>query len=407
MVSNEPCFEICYRNVASQERDPESEQVHKEHYQQIVDHIPIALYGTSGEHPEFFCLVRSHASLDCMINTFPGGIVLLDIHGRIGVVNRFIADFLARPVEEIVDQLCTTLAYSPEMHRLCDWALEALGDGLPRKQRVHLVDAQGAVRVLDLEAFPLTQDNRHVVIYMVDVADRIRYEAEAIEHARFAASAELAEIVAHELNTPLQAIESCLHLVSSADPEDQAIYLRIAHQEIQRAGGILRQFLDLFRPGMDVRTQIDIGLLIERVLLLAGNNLARQNIEVTCDLAPDLHAIHWYSDEIAQVLLSLVLNAAQSMPYGGSLRIRGYLNTTDQDAGVAHYLVIAIEDTGSEMHSDLQSSIYMSALNSKAGGFSLVVSRKLIVAHGGDLTVRSDSGAGNTYTLTLPLTMPA
>jgi two-component system NtrC family sensor kinase len=240
-----------------------------------------------------------------------------------------------------------------------------------------------------------------LLVHVRDMTEQMQLEAQIIERERFAATGRLAATVAHEVNTPLQAIESCLHLAGRvADEAERARYLRLAREEIQRVGYTLRQLLDLYRPSGS-RVALDINGLIERVLLLTGNSLARQSIQIDRDFSTDLPPLIGRADEITQVLINLAFNAMQAMPRGGRLGVQ-----TARAAGEAGQpvLCIRVRDTGVGIAPELHERIFEPFFTTRPDGtgLGLAVCRRIIDAHGGTLRVESEPGAGSCFIIEIP-----
>lgn len=226
--------------------------------------------------------------------------------------------------------------------------------------------------------------------------------AHVIGTDRFAANQRLATTVAHEVNTPLQAIESCLHLAGKlADEQQRARYLHLAREEIKRIGHMLRQLLDVYRPAQGT-SSIALNDLVERVLLLVESSLARQRIAVECQLSPGLPPLRGRADELTQVLLNLVFNAAQAMTSGGRLTLRTSCEETD---ALGRRLVLTVRDSGPGIEADLLDRIFEPFFTTRpeGSGMGLAVSQSIIAAYGGTIMVESTPGAGTCFSVIFPL----
>ncbi len=354
-------------------------------------------------------LSRSRDLLRVLFDGIQDGLVLLDRKGTVLAANHSMAALFGLPDDFIVGQpwvaLCQRL--SPPFPALL--GPEVLHEGITTHERKRVACADAKLHVLDIQILPLTGMEHtvdRVIVHVVDVTEQLQLEAQVIEQERFAANGRLAAIVAHEVNTPLQAVETCLHLAGRVNETERGEYLRLARDEIHRAGNILRQLLDLYRPTIGAGGPIDINALIGRVLMLTGATLTKQQIRVERDLAPDLPPIWGRADELSQVLLNLVVNAAHAMPTGGHLRLRTSLS---QAPTQPRFLVIEVEDTGAGMSQEVQERIFEPFFTTKANGtgLGLAISRKIIATYGGTINVKSMLGVGSTFTLTLVLNTEA
>jgi two-component system NtrC family sensor kinase len=261
---------------------------------------------------------------------------------------------------------------------------------------------QGQQRVIDIQVLPLTSRRHHIdqiIVHVVDVTEQLQLETMAAQNEQFVATGRLAMTVAHELNTPLLSIQSCLYMADKADAAARKVYLDLAQEEIQRISTILEQLLDLHRSHSDTTTQVDVNALIERVILLMSGMLAKHQVVVERALAADLPLLRINAYHLRQVLLNLILNAIDDMPTGGSLRI----STAVPADGTS--LLLTVADTGTGIAPDTQASIFEPFFTTKShgSGLGLAISQKLMAHYGGEISVQSAPGAGSTFTVRLPM----
>ncbi|MEI7772073.1 MAG: ATP-binding protein [Chloroflexales bacterium] len=283
-------------------------------------------------------------------------------------------------------------------------ARAALAGGAPQCGRVSL--AQGDIMLsLDVRITPVGTDETgyRLGLLATDVTEQVQLEAQILDRERFAATGRLAATVAHEVNTPLQAIESCLHLAGRVDDTaERARYLRLAREEIQRLGYTLRQLLDLYRPE-GVQKPLDVNGLIERVLVLMSTSLARHAIKIERDLSNDLPVVLGRADEITQVLINLIFNAMQAMPHGGRLCLE---SGPGQCAAGGPCLIVRVRDSGVGIDPELHQRIFEPFYTTRADGtgLGLVVCKRIIEGHGGNLRVESAPGQGSCFIIEISIT---
>ncbi len=222
-----------------------------------------------------------------------------------------------------------------------------------------------------------------------------------IQSEKLAVIGQLASSLAHELNNPLQAIESGLGLVMTeldgAAPGVQQD-LTIIQQELERIQTIFRQMLDFYRPVSHDHLPLDVNALCDGVRILMRKRLQEAGITLRLHLADNLPTPCGDSNQIKQVLLNLILNAAEAAR-GEAAHIE--LATAAQGQTVR----ITLEDNGAGIRPDHLPRLFEPLFTTKTRGLGLglAISREIIERHGGSISVASALGTGTTFTITLPV----
>ncbi len=230
-----------------------------------------------------------------------------------------------------------------------------------------------------------------------------RADAQLLQSAKLAATGKLAASIAHEINNPLQSVQSCIYLVADGmiekGPNRQ--YLDIAREELDRIAKIVQRLADLYRPPQEGRRLTDINSLLENVLALMGKRLQQSNVRVTKFLAPDLPSVVVVSDQIKQVAFNLILNAMEAMPEGGDLDIISRLVQEHRQPRVE----IVFKDSGVGIAPEAIERIFDPFYTTKAKGtgLGLSISHDIIERHGGYIQVESTVGKGSVFTVSLPV----
>ncbi|HUU49348.1 MAG TPA: ATP-binding protein [Nitrospinota bacterium] len=226
-------------------------------------------------------------------------------------------------------------------------------------------------------------------------------QAQLIHSERLAATGRLAASIAHEINNPLQAIDSFVSTVmKNIDQKSQnRKYLKFALEGINRISNIVKQLLAFHRPEAERKELLDINTVVQKTLLLTKNQLSLSNVKVVEEFSSDLPKVMVSSQQMHQVLLNLILNAQDAMPEGGEIRIQ-----TGEDNGVVH---IDISDTGLGIPEEIRDKIFEPFFSTKkrekGTGLGLSVSYGIIKAHNGDILVKSKEREGTTFTIKLPV----
>jgi PAS domain S-box-containing protein len=241
--------------------------------------------------------------------------------------------------------------------------------------------------------------------------ERRRLEQVLFDTEKLAATGRLAASIAHEINNPLEAVQNSLYLLSRAVPEGapERSFLDIATRETQRMSRILRQMLGFYRP-TTLMGPTDVNALVLEAETLVAKRLRENNVRIEKELLPTLPLIRASADQLKQVLLNLFLNATEAMPQGGRLIVATQTGGGGElDAFSADAVRIDVRDTGTGISEEAVERIFepfFSTKMEKGTGLGLWVSHGIVQAHGGTLKVRSRSGHGTTFTITLPIAGP-
>jgi signal transduction histidine kinase len=246
--------------------------------------------------------------------------------------------------------------------------------------------------------------------------------------ARLAKAEKMAELgnlvagIAHEMNTPLASISSNTDtialvlqkmsgLIVSEFPDEASAVRRRFEEALSMATESLRtsrlacdRILKLvsalrgFARQDDLRIQkADVHAGIESTLAVVAHEL-KGRIKVVKEYG-DLPEIECYPDQLNQVFMNLLVNAAQAIAGPGEIRI-----TTFHDGDTVR---ISISDSGSGIPAELVSRVFDSGFTTKhAGegtGLGLSISKKIVQAHGGRIELDGGAGRGATFTIVLPV----
>lgn len=222
-----------------------------------------------------------------------------------------------------------------------------------------------------------------------------------IQSEKLAVIGQLASSLAHELNNPLQAIESGLGLVmtqlNNAAPEVRSD-LTIIRQELERIQTIFRQMLDFYRPVSHEHLPLDVNAICEGVRILMRKRLQDAGITLRLQLADPLPTPCGDSNQIKQVLLNLILNAAEA-----ARREAAHIQLTTATQGQT--VLITLADNGAGIPPEHLPRLFEPLFTTKTRGLGLglAISREIIERHDGSINVASTPGKRTTFTIRLPV----
>lgn len=231
---------------------------------------------------------------------------------------------------------------------------------------------------------------------------KIKEMQKQLVHAeKMASVGKLAAGVAHEINNPLTGILTNSSLLLEEFKEGSREYedIKAIVDETIRCREIVKGLLDFSRQTEPKKALADINGLIETVVVLVQNQVAFQDIRIKKDLAPSLPRIMVDKDQISQVFMNIVLNAAEAMPRGGELNIQS-------EAGEGAVL-IKFADTGCGIDKEHIGRLFdpFFSTKEKGTGLGLSISYGIVERHGGTIEVESKPGRGSIFVVKLPVPM--
>lgn len=254
-----------------------------------------------------------------------------------------------------------------------------------------------------------------LAMYVRYVTERKRTEeasqkaqADHANIARVTTMAEMTASIAHEINQPLGAIVNnsnvCLQLVGTAESEKKKreALLDIVN-DANRASAIITRIRALTKRSTSEKTSLSVSDLVVDVLALAHHATIKARVTIKISVPARLR-VPGDRIQLQQVLLNLVMNGIEAADKKDrnirALRIHVALGELDDKPAV----LISVRDNGCGVLSEDLERIFQPFFTTKTGGMGmgLGISRSIVEAHGGRLSVRQNSGAGATFSCALP-----
>jgi signal transduction histidine kinase len=234
---------------------------------------------------------------------------------------------------------------------------------------------------------------------------RLRNELTYI--SRINTMGELAASLAHEINQPLAAIRSnaeAIHsMLESERPDLDEIKAAVADivSDDARAGDTIRRMRALFRREELARSEVDLGELLRETNQIIRSDAVIRKVSLTLDLRQPAPTILADRIQIQQAIINLLLNAFDAASEMGENSRRVSLSVLTEDP---RCIKVLVRDSGKGIEPDALSRIFDAFFTTKPGGMGmgLAISRSIIEAHGGRLSVSSNPGHGSTFEITLP-----
>jgi two-component system NtrC family sensor kinase len=237
-----------------------------------------------------------------------------------------------------------------------------------------------------------------------------------LQSDRMASLGQLSASVAHEINNPISGVlnlSMLLQRVMTDDgiPRDRVPefrkYLGQVIQETSRVGRIVSDLLAFSRRSKSQRSDADLNRIVRTTLSLAEHKLRLSNVETEIDLADGLPVVFCDASQIQQVVLNLVLNAAESTHGKPGGRVKVETRPGAEPGTVA----LSVSDNGEGIAEENLGKIFdpffTTKPEGKGVGLGLAVLYGIVQSHGGDVAVKSEPAAGATFTVTLPISPEA
>lgn len=217
----------------------------------------------------------------------------------------------------------------------------------------------------------------------------------------------MAASLAHEVKNPLIVIAGMLNRIEKKlDPAQKELNenINIIKREVERIQGIMNRLTEFYKPQPIKKEKKNINQLIIETIKLTQHYLERfRNVNIITNLSDNIPEISYDKGQIQQVLVNLIINAAQSMPTGGTITVTTSMYTSECNG---NSVKIDIEDTGVGIPEENLEKIFQPFFSTKppeeGTGLGLSISKDIIEKHSGKITVKSQVSKGTCFTIYLP-----
>jgi signal transduction histidine kinase len=237
--------------------------------------------------------------------------------------------------------------------------------------------------------------------------DRENARAEIARMARVMALSAMSASIAHEVNQPLTGILSnarvCLYMLE-ADPPDLDGARLTANRTIRdanRASEVLSRLRAMFAQKQPAMEPVDLNDTVSEVVALSTSELQQARVVVRTEFCREMPAVLGDRIQLQQVVLNLVLNAADAMQEVHD-RPRELLLTTALQDG--NEIVVSVSDSGMGfgVHEPAKLFEAFHTTKAKGMGIGLTISRSIVESHGGRIWAMANDGAGATFSFSIP-----
>jgi two-component system NtrC family sensor kinase len=243
-----------------------------------------------------------------------------------------------------------------------------------------------------------------------------RAQREIIRAEKLASVGRLSAGIAHEIGNPIGIVMGYLDLLKQKDVSvtEKKEYIQRTEEEIERINTIIRQLLEISRPSNAGLKVVSVHDLIDDIAQVLNVQPLMSNIELECRLEAQNDKVLADANQLRQVFLNLIINAADAISSGGNavngkltVRSLGVDENSELPQDTQAFLTIMFIDNGpgisEENIGNIFDPFYTTKDPGKGTGLGLSVSFMIVDGFGGKMTVSSKIGAGTTMTLMLPV----
>ena len=252
-----------------------------------------------------------------------------------------------------------------------------------------------------------TPEGKRLTALCRDITHRKHIEEELLKAQKMESLSILAGGIAHDFNNLLQTIFFNISLAKMFTEKGSKNFeaLEETEKSIERAKGLTHQLLTFSKGGEPVKKSLSLSPLIRDSMRFS---LSGSKVKGEMSLAEDLWPVEVDEGQIDQVIQNLIINAVQSMPGGGTIRVKAK-NTViekakDPSLKEDRYVVIAIEDTGHGIAEEHLAKIFDPFFTTKqsGSGLGLATAYSIIKKHNGIISAKSELGKGTTFRIYIP-----
>ncbi len=334
------------------------------------------------------------------VDAFNQAICFVDPQGGVRRANRMFAELIKLPVTALPGRPWLTLlppSWVDPVARL----LTPEGASTP-------IEVRAGERTLLVTAIPAGEPGAAVLLFE-DQTEKRRLQEQLLQSEKMSAIGQLIAGVAHDLNNPLASVVGFSDLLGEAAdvPPRLAEPLAVIRQEAERASAIVRNLLSFARRQEGERQLQSIRPILESTHQLLKNQLLAARIELSLTFEPGLPEVEVHANQIKQVFVNIINNAAQAIASTRAREGRGRIEiaTKCEPDGLS----VNVSDNGPGIPEAVAQRVFEPFFSTKSEGegtgLGLSISLGIVKEHGGNISVDpggAGSGRGATFTIELP-----
>ncbi|MBF0309384.1 MAG: PAS domain S-box protein [Magnetococcales bacterium] len=375
---------------------------------------------------------RNEMRLRTIMDNVVEGIVTTDGAGIIESVNQAVEKIFGLEARDLVGhniRLLVPAEHRPHhdayIRRYLEWFEKNVKINVTSPLRSEIFfEREVEVQRANGESFPLELTVSHVclddraqfIATMRDISERKKSLADletarrkAFQQEKMAAVGTLAAGIVHEIGNPIAAISGLVealldNLPDTPDQETPREHLRLIEQQIERLLSITREVSEFSQPQTDTRQLVDLnGLITSTLRIMRFDKRVRHRVECRSDLDFDLPAVNASADQLRQVLINLIINAADAL---SSAQVeQPCIRVVSRKQGDSVW--VEVEDNGPGMDEYTRHHAFDAFFTTKpvgkGTGLGLSLCFNIITEHSGEMAIDSTPGQGTRVGFRLPV----
>ena len=345
---------------------------------------------------------KLHETNERILRSVNLGIYTVDADLTITSWNRRMEEMSGVMAEEAIGRNLVTLFPALVEEGVTERIQAVLESGKTGKLRLLHRNQDGQSQIQKRRLAPLRDGDQvtGVAVIVEDITEFQKLLDQTIHSEKLVEVGRLSAGIAHEINNPLGVIMYAAELLlreEGLNPFQLEMAERII-SEVNRLRVLTGGLLSFSQPRKSLHRLVDLGALVEEVLQLVRYELQKQSIQLETDFV-SLPLISADPNKLKQVVINLVMNAAQALGHGGKVTLKTSCSGKDE-------IELTISDNGPGMTSDVQEQIFKPFFTTKADGegtgLGLYICDNIIKEHGGAILLESAPEMGASFKIRLP-----
>jgi PAS domain S-box-containing protein len=361
-------------------------------------------------------LRESERNLRSAIDGIPGLVGILTPNGDVETVNRKILEYCGPSLEALRDWRTNGMVHQEDLPRVVEVFTRSIASGVPYQLEQRLRRFDGQYRWFDNRGVPIRDDSGHIVrwyVLLTDIEDRTQAQARLQQMQsdfahmnRVSVMGELAASLSHEITQPIASARNNARAAQNflkmqpPDLGELGEALACVVGDADRVGDIIDRIREQMKKAPPRKERFDLNAAIIEVIALAQSLTLRNGVSVQTRLARGLLLVLGDRVQLQQVLLNLIINAAEAMSSVEEGARELLISTKEDQTGV----VVAVHDSGPGIDPEHLDRVFEAFYTTKSSGtgMGLSICRSIVHAHGGKLWAEANEPRGAVFHLILP-----